>query len=97
MSQGDHTGSSYVVAAVVSLGFASLLGLAIQRRYLSTISDIPGPFWASFSTFWQVWHLIKGHIQEDSLHLHHTYGESGLIQGAHPRALTPTTRSLRTD
>ncbi|MCJ1320054.1 hypothetical protein MMC15_005390 [Xylographa vitiligo] len=103
MSQGDHTGSSYVVAAVVSLGFASLLGLAIQRRYLSTISDIPGPFWASFSTFWQVWHLIKGHIQEDSLHLHHTYGHFVRISNkevsvSHPDAirallLTPLPKS----
>ncbi|MCJ1402685.1 hypothetical protein MMC11_005906 [Xylographa trunciseda] len=92
MSQADHAGVGYVVLAVVSLGFASILGLVIQRRYLSSISDIPGPFWASVSTFWQVWHLIKGHIQEDSLALHRKYGHFVRISNkevsvSHPDAI----------
>jgi len=103
MSQEGYAGVGYVVLSIVSLGFASIVGLVIQRRYLSTISDIPGPFWASFSTFWQVWHLIKGRIQVDSLQLHRKYGHFVRISNkevsvSHPDAirallLTPLPKS----
>ena len=57
---------------VSSLLFVS--GLCVQRRYFSDTSDIPGPVLASFSILWQVWHIIKGHIEEDCLSLHQKYG-----------------------
>lgn len=75
MSQYDGGGVSYAGVAIASLLTASILGVAIQRRYLSSISDIPGPFVASFSILWQVWSLIRGHTQEDTFDLHKQHGK----------------------
>jgi hypothetical protein len=46
----------------------------IVRRYWTPIADIPGPILASFSALWQVYHLWKGHIEEELISLHKKHG-----------------------
>lgn len=61
-----------------SLWALVLVGLvvvrAILRKYWTPIRDIPGPFLASFSKLWQVYHLWKGHIEEELIQLHKEHG-----------------------
>jgi len=62
----------------LGLNFTKLLPLvllfvafvALKRHYLSPISDIPGHFFAPFSVFWKLRHIIKGHIEEETIALH---------------------------
>lgn len=46
----------------------------IVRRYWTPIADILGPILASFSALWQVYHLWKGHIEEELISLHKKHG-----------------------
>ncbi|ORY04544.1 cytochrome P450 [Clohesyomyces aquaticus] len=46
----------------------------IRRRYLSPISDIPGPFLASFSVAWQLWHIVQGDIDRCARRWHEKHG-----------------------
>jgi hypothetical protein len=67
------TFGSYAIVFLSSVLF--LLIIAIRRRYFSSIGDIPGPFWASFSILWEVWTVIEGHIEEKVIALHEKYGK----------------------
>ena len=60
---------------VAAVGIAALVFVFYRRRYLSKLSDIPGPFIASFSVLWQVIHIIKGDIDRESSKLHDQYGK----------------------
>lgn len=51
-----------------------LFSVAVYRRYLSPLSDIPGPFWASITRLWQVVHIFKGDQNLESIALHDKYG-----------------------
>ncbi|KAL4966037.1 cytochrome P450 [Aspergillus stella-maris] len=44
------------------------------RRYWSPIRDVPGPFLASFSSLWKVYHAWKGHSEEELINLHKEHG-----------------------
>lgn len=49
--------------------------VCVRRRYLSSLSDVPGPFVASFSaSLWQLWHILKGHTEIAVLELHQQHG-----------------------
>lgn len=52
-----------------------IVSVAIRRRHFSTISDIPGPFLASFSTLWEIWEIIAGHIEVTVMALHERHGK----------------------
>lgn len=76
---------SFVPALVDMLGLRWVVALllicfvvvrAILRRYWTPIADIPGPFLASFSKLWQVYHLWKGHVEEELIALHKKHGMS---------------------
>lgn len=51
-----------------------LISIAMYRRYLSPLSDIPGPFWASITRLWQVVHIFRGDQNLQSIALHDKYG-----------------------
>ncbi|KAL4898698.1 cytochrome P450 [Aspergillus ambiguus] len=55
--------------------FIVALTIVVKRRYLSSISDVPGPFLASFSSFWKIQQIINGHIEEEMLALHRKHGD----------------------
>jgi hypothetical protein len=54
--------------------FTLLGGTFIKRRYLSSISDIPGPFWGSFSILWQLLQIVKGHTEAAVIKEHKKHG-----------------------
>lgn len=51
-----------------------LTSIAIYRRYVSALSDIPGPFWASFSRLWHLCITIQGNQSERLTEAHEEYG-----------------------
>jgi hypothetical protein len=58
-----------------------LISVVAKRRYFSSISDVPGPFVASFTILWQIYHAFKGHTELEMVKLHKEYGhhdQSGL-------------------
>ncbi|OAQ57802.1 cytochrome P450 [Pochonia chlamydosporia 170] len=59
--------------AVSILIGAIILLILTHRRYSTAISDIPGPFLASFTRLWHIKHLISGdhHLQVVRLHENH--------------------------
>jgi hypothetical protein len=63
-----------VLQAVAGTAAIAALGVAVQRRYLSSISDIPGPFFASFSLFWQLYKIFTKHTERDTINAHKKYG-----------------------
>lgn len=52
----------------------AFLARAIVRRYWTPLRDIPGPFFGSFSSLWQVYQLWKGHTEEEIIKLHKKHG-----------------------
>lgn len=59
----------------VALG-GLLLAIFVKRRFLTSIADISGPFSASFSRVWLVYHGIKGHTEEATIDEHRKHGSS---------------------
>ena len=53
---------------------AVILLALIRRKWLSPISDIPGPFWGSFSRAWQLYHIFDGHTEVATIKAHEKYG-----------------------
>jgi len=47
---------------------------ALKLRYFSSIRDIPGPFFASIGTFWQMYHVSKGDYPIALSKLHEKHG-----------------------
>lgn len=66
---------STIMSSVAGLFFVWFLGSCIWYRYLSPISDIPGPFLASFSRLWLIKCLLRGKGAIELASLHEKYGE----------------------
>lgn len=66
LPQGWPSWALVVVAAVLVRVF--------YRRHWTSIRDVPGPFLASFSNLWQVWHIIQGHTEAETIELHKKHG-----------------------
>ncbi|KAF4974568.1 hypothetical protein FZEAL_8540 [Fusarium zealandicum] len=60
--------------SLVALGVVGLLTLLVWRRYLSPISDIPGPFVASFTRIWHTNRILKGDQNLELIRLHEKHG-----------------------
>ncbi|RDL36418.1 Uncharacterized protein BP5553_05770 [Venustampulla echinocandica] len=60
---GELLGRIDIPKATAATILIVFLGAAVRRRYYSPLSDIPGPFFASFSVIWQLWHIIKCHTE----------------------------------
>lgn len=71
----DGNFTRVVPASIVGLLLAWFLGSCIWYRYLSPISDIPGPFLASFSRLWLIQSLLRGRSAIELSELHERYGE----------------------
>lgn len=59
---------------LVSLSLVLIILFALKRRYITPVRDIPGPFFASFSDLWKLWHIPTGHIEEATIALHKKHG-----------------------
>ena len=78
-SAQHHVSNLSTLQLLGQVAFILGVGLYLHSRYLSPISDIPGPFLAPFGTCWQLWQIFKGRIEEATLELHQKHGsyESG--------------------
>ncbi|KAK1753120.1 benzoate 4-monooxygenase cytochrome P450 [Echria macrotheca] len=52
----------------------AVLTLCVWRRYFSPISDIPGPFAASFTRIWHILRILKGDQNLELIRLHDKHG-----------------------
>ncbi|KAH7040011.1 cytochrome P450 [Microdochium trichocladiopsis] len=69
--QNIHWPRKTALVAVIGL----LVGLvALRRRYLTPISHVPGPFWASITRLWHVSKIIGGKQNYTLLELHEKHG-----------------------
>lgn len=69
-----HTSLFYTWQGIAAQVFGLFVFIAIYRRYLSSLSTIPGPFWASVTRLWQVKHIIQGDQNLVSIALHEKHG-----------------------
>lgn len=72
--------------------FVWLLSVIIYRRYFSPLSDIPGPFWASFSRLWHLYITMQGNQNEQLMEAHERYGHfvrlaNNEVSVSHPDAI----------
>ncbi len=67
--------SSYlIISSLFSLAIVTVFTLFVKRRYFSPLSDIPGPFFASFTRLWQVITMVEGNSLLVFYDLHQKYG-----------------------
>lgn len=64
-----------IAATVIALITASILHSIIKTRYFHPLSQFPGPFWASITRWWIVYHLLKGDEYSILYELHKKYGK----------------------
>jgi len=62
------------LSALSSLAIAVVLAVVIKRRYFSPLSDIPGPFLASFTRLWQAATMVNGDSLVVFYNLHQKHG-----------------------
>lgn len=77
---------------VFGLIVVGLLTLCVWRRYFSPISDIPGPFAASFTRLWHIKRILNGKQNLDLISLH---DEHGMFESQ--PLLLPTTHEIFLD
>lgn len=83
--------TSLLVMFIVGL-LSWLFCVTVYRRYFSALSDIPGPFWASFSRLWHLSITIQGNQNEQLAAAHEKYGHfvrlaNNEISISHPDAV----------
>ncbi|KAK4442996.1 Pisatin demethylase [Podospora aff. communis PSN243] len=61
-------------SSILGLVLVALLTAIIKRRYFSPLSDIPGPFLASITRFWQIRTLLQGDSVNVIYDLHEKHG-----------------------
>ncbi|KAJ5182615.1 hypothetical protein N7492_000231 [Penicillium capsulatum] len=57
----------------VALGLLQIV-LRLTRAYASPLKDIPGPFWARFTSLWYFNRVRRGQFEHDNIRLHRQYG-----------------------
>jgi len=70
----SYLGSFPAISPLTGIAALGLLTIVIKRRYFSPLSDIPGPFFASFTRLWQVVTMIRGDSLMVFYDLHQKYG-----------------------
>lgn len=51
-----------------------VLSVGIYNRYFHPLKDIPGPFWASISSFWYYWAIVNSKWENYQIPIHQKYG-----------------------
>lgn len=69
-----------VVAQVLVAAILAIIGFVTSRRYFHSLSDIPGPFWASVSRLWLGIHVATGDFEKEQRELHEKHGKVFSIQ-----------------
>lgn len=55
--------------------FAGIIAIIIWRKYSYTISDVPGPFLASFT---RLWHLVRIFVGDQNLRMIELHDKHGM-------------------
>lgn len=81
-----------VALQVTGLLLVAVLTLFVRRRYFSPLSDIPGPFVASFTRLWHMNRILKGDQNLELIRLHDKLGHfvrvaPNEVSVSHPDAL----------
>jgi hypothetical protein len=63
-----------IVATWLVVAALLLLNVAAYRFFFSPISDVPGPFGASVTRLWHVFHIFKGDNNLQAIALHEKHG-----------------------
>ena len=63
----------YAVLSLIALPVYAILWV-LYTRTLHPLSHIPGPFWASVSQIWNVYHVFQGDMDTVQRALHRQYG-----------------------
>ncbi|KAJ8109646.1 hypothetical protein OPT61_g7309 [Boeremia exigua] len=63
-----------MIYLLVVVSLTASVVFVLRRRYLSTITDIPGPLFASVSRVWHLWHILRGDIDQQCIALHEKLG-----------------------
>src|SRR5689334_9501028 len=74
ISMLKDVGDFLTLRSLIGIIVVTVATVAVKRRYFSSLSDIPGPFLASFSRLWQIITLIKGDSLNDFYNLHQKHG-----------------------
>ena len=59
---------------LLPLFLISQLLLRIERAALSSLKDIPGPFWTRFTSLWYLNKVRHGNFEHENIRLHQKYG-----------------------
>ncbi len=57
------------------LSFVIVIFYVVYYRYLSPLAKIPGPFTATLSRTWLLWHSWKGDMHRTMIDLHKKHGK----------------------
>lgn len=70
----EFLGQSITWSSASLIAVLGLLTLVAWRRYFPPISDIPGPFAASFTRLWHMKRILKGDQNLELIRLHDKHG-----------------------
>lgn len=70
----QNVGNFLTIRSLISIVLLTCITVVLRRRYFSSVSDVPGPFLASFSRLWQIITLIKGDSINEFCNLHRKHG-----------------------
>ena len=81
---------------LAGLLIVALLTLCVYRRYLSPISDVPGPALASVTRLWHIRNIIKGDQNLELIRLHDQHGKlfSLILAWCRTRFLTRHSKAI---
>lgn len=64
-----------ILEAITAVVTIFVVVVCARRRYLSTLSDLPGPLVATFSaSLWHLWHILGGHVEAAIIEQHRKHG-----------------------
>jgi len=69
-----NLGDYLTISSLIGIALLTCVTAVFKRRYLSSISDIPGPPLASISRLWQIITLVKGDSINEFYSLHRKHG-----------------------
>jgi hypothetical protein len=67
--------SVHLLVEFASVTVAGALIFVLFRHLLSPLRSVPGPLLARFSDVWYLYHVRKGHLEQENLALHARYGK----------------------
>jgi hypothetical protein len=84
--------SHLAVGEIVGTLLAVLLACLLYARYGHGLHQFPGPFVASFSHLWRVWHVLHTSRELPMVKLHQKYGDivrlsPNAVSFGHPNAI----------